>query len=156
MKETTLCYLFKADEVLLMHRVLKENDPNHGKWIGIGGRIEAGETPRACVIRETYEETGLTLINPIAKGKILFSSDTQEDEVMHLFVGYEFSGVMHSSVEGDLQWVKTSSMGTLPMWTGDRLFLNLLETSIPWFVMALTYEGDRLVKALLNGEPYDE
>jgi len=155
MKETTLCYLFRNDEVLLMHRTFKDNDPNHGKWIGVGGHIEPGETPMACIIRETLEETGLTLKDPVAKGKILFFSDVYENEVVHLFVGHDFDGLLQPSDEGQLAWIKRTAIDTLPMWEGDRLFLGLLDQPIPWFTMELTYHGDRLIKALLNGKPYE-
>ena len=57
MKNTTLCYIENpAGEYLMLHRVKKENDCNHDKWIGVGGKFEDGESPEECVLRETLEE----------------------------------------------------------------------------------------------------
>ena len=61
MKLTTLCYIEKNNEYLMLHRVKKENDVNHDKWIGVGGKFEENETPEECLLREVYEETGFTL-----------------------------------------------------------------------------------------------
>ncbi len=61
MKQTTLCYIEKDGCYLMLHRVKKEHDINRDKWIGIGGKFEDGESPEECVLRETREETGLTL-----------------------------------------------------------------------------------------------
>ena len=60
MKNTTLCYIERDGQYLMLHRTMKENDLNHDKWIGIGGKFEDKESPEECVIRETMEETGLT------------------------------------------------------------------------------------------------
>ena len=61
MKNTTLCYLEQDGSWLLLHRNKKKNDPNHDKWIGIGGKFEENESPDDCVRREFREETGLEL-----------------------------------------------------------------------------------------------
>ena len=61
MKNTTLCYIRRGEDYLMLHRIKKENDLNHDKWIGIGGKFENKESPEDCLLREAYEETGLTL-----------------------------------------------------------------------------------------------
>ncbi|MBQ8994041.1 MAG: NUDIX domain-containing protein, partial [Turicibacter sp.] len=64
MLETTLCYIFKNSEILMLYRNKKENDVHEGKWNGLGGKLEKEETPLQCVLREVYEESGLRLVNP--------------------------------------------------------------------------------------------
>jgi len=49
MKNTTLCYIKQNDKYLMLHRTKKSDDPNEGKWIGIGGHMEDGESPEECV-----------------------------------------------------------------------------------------------------------
>ena len=58
---TTLCYLEKDEKYLMLHRTKKKNDINKGKWLGIGGKLESGETPEECLKREVQEETGYKL-----------------------------------------------------------------------------------------------
>jgi len=72
MRRSTLCYIEKDGKVLLLYRNKKENDPNEGKWIGVGGKIEEGETPDTCVMREVMEETGLKLTDYRQCGKVKF------------------------------------------------------------------------------------
>ena len=61
MRETTLCYLEKDGCYLMLYRNKKENDCNAGKWIGVGGKLEPGESPDECLLREVKEETGLCI-----------------------------------------------------------------------------------------------
>jgi len=61
MKQTTLCYLERDGQYLMLHRVKKEHDENHDKWIGVGGKFEDKESPEDCVRREVLEETGLSV-----------------------------------------------------------------------------------------------
>lgn len=67
---TTLCYIEKDDCYLMLHRVKKENDLNHDKWIGVGGKFEAEEMPEECMMREVKEETGLTLTSYRARASL--------------------------------------------------------------------------------------
>ena len=154
MRNTTLCYIEKDGKYLMLHRTKKENDLNHDKWVGVGGKFEDKETPEECVIRETFEETGLTLISFEYKGIITFVSDKWETEYMHLFVGKEFEGEIKECDEGVLEWVEKDKITSLPLWEGDKLFLDLMVKDVPFFSMKLVYEGDTLVEAKLNNENY--
>ena len=105
MIDTTLCYITKGDQVLMLHRVKKKNDLNHDKWIGVGGKFLPGETPDQCLLREVREETGLTLTKFSLRAVIRFESDLWEAEDMYLYLGEEFTGDLIECSEGDLQWV---------------------------------------------------
>lgn len=152
MKNTTLCYLLRGDSVLLLHRVKKENDLNHDKWIGIGGKFEENESPEECLVREAWEETGLTLTGYQYRGIVTFISDRWEGEYMHLYTATEWTGTIKECDEGVLEWVSLEKMKELPQWEGDRIFLRLLEEGAPFFSLKLCYEGDCLVYAALNGK----
>ncbi len=152
MKNTTLCYLLQGDSVLLLHRVKKENDLNHDKWIGIGGKFEENESPEECLVREAWEETGLTLTGYQYRGIVTFVSDRWEGEYMHLYTATEWTGTIKECDEGVLEWVSLEKMKELPQWEGDRIFLQLLEEGAPFFSLKLCYEGDCLVYAALNGK----
>ena len=152
MKNTTLCYLLQGDSVLLLHRVKKENDLNHDKWIGIGGKFEENESPEKCLVREAWEETGLTLTGYQYRGIVTFVSDRWEGEYMHLYTATEWTGTIKECDEGVLEWVSLEKMKELPQWEGDRIFLRLLEEGAPFFSLKLCYEGDCLVYAALNGK----
>ena len=153
MKETTLCYVRQGGKTLLLHRIKKENDLNHDKWIGVGGKFERGEDAEACLLREVREETGLTLTSYAYRGVVEFRSAVWEDERMHLFTADGFTGTVGECDEGVLEWVDDALVPTLPTWEGDRLFLALLWRDEPFFHMELTYDADdRLVAATVNGE----
>lgn len=151
MRNTTLCYLERGDEYLLLHRVKKKNDLNHDKWIGVGGKFEDGESPEECLLRETREETGLTLTEYRFRGLVTFVSDAWPTEYMHLFTATAWTGEQTVCREGDLAWMKKRELLTLPIWEGDKIFLRLLEKNAPFFSLKLRYEGQRLAEAALDG-----
>lgn len=152
MRVTTLCYLEKDGQYLMLHRVRKRNDPNHDKWIGVGGGIEAGETTEECLVREVQEETGLILSRYQKRGVIDFISDQWEDEVMHLYTADQWTGEITDCNEGVLEWVAKDKVTSLPLWEGDKVFLNLLTQNIPCFHLRLEYCGEALLRAVLNGK----
>ena len=152
MIDSTLCYLCRGDEVLMMHRTRKKNDMNHDKWIAIGGRFEAGERPEECALREVREETGLTMIAPAYRGVVTFINDRYETERMHLFTADRFEGEMTDCDEGELVWIPKEQMDALPQWEGDRIFHRLLDEGIPFFELELNYSGEKLLSAFLNGK----
>jgi 8-oxo-dGTP diphosphatase len=141
----------RGEKYLMLHRVSKKNDPNRDKWIGVGGKFEAGETPEDCAQREMLEETGLKPLKLDKRGVVYFFSDLYEDEEMHLFTCPAFSGTLHECDEGVLEWVDKAKVPFLPLWEGDRIFLRLLDTDEPFFSLKLCYSGDRLTAAVLNG-----
>ena len=152
MRETTLCYIERDGQYLMLHRVKKRDDPNHDKWIGVGGGIEPGETPDECLAREVREETGLALTAYRARGVIDFINDACESERMHLYTADGFTGALIPCDEGVLEWVDIDRVPELPLWEGDRIFLKLLCAGAPFFRLRLEYHGDALLRAVLNGE----
>lgn len=152
MRNTTLCYIRRGDQVLMLHRVKKENDENHDKWIGIGGKFEEGESPEDCLLRETREETGLTLDSWRYRGIVTFVSDEWGTEYMHLFTADKFHGALKDCDEGVLEWLPWDRLPGLPIWEGDKIFLRLIDEDAPFFSLKLRYRGDTLVQSVLNGK----
>ena len=154
MYNSTLCYLENPQgEYLMLHRIKKKNDLNHDKWVGVGGKFEDGESPEECVVRETREETGLTLTDYQYRGLVTFVSDQWETEYMHVFTATGWTGSQIECNEGVLEWIHKDQLMTLPLWAGDKLFLDLIhDPHTPFFSMKLRYEGERLAYAALNGK----
>ncbi|MBQ9345719.1 MAG: 8-oxo-dGTP diphosphatase [Oscillibacter sp.] len=152
MRNTTLCYLERDGQYLMLHRVKKENDVNRDKWVGVGGKFLEGESPEECLLREVREETGLTLTDWRFRGIVTFVSDRWEAEWMFLYTAAGWTGTPSDCAEGDLEWIDRAAVPSLPLWEGDRIFLRLLEEDRPFFSLKLQYEGERLVYAALDGK----
>lgn len=155
MKQTTLCYIDDGSRYLMLHRVKKEHDASHGKWIGVGGKCEADESPDECMLREVREETGLTVTSWRYRGIVTFISDTWPNEYMHLFTADSWQGSLDFDCnEGDLAWVDKPALMDLNLWEGDRIFLRLLlDEGTPFFSLKLVYVNDKLTTATLDGKP---
>ena len=151
MLHTTICYLSVKGKTLMIHRIKKKNDVNHDKWIGIGGKFEHGESPEECIVREFREETGLVPTGLRYRAIITFLS---EDwcEYMHLFTATGYEGTLGDCDEGSLEWVPDDQLTSLPIWEGDKVFLRLLNERESFFSLKLVYEGERLVRATLDGQ----
>ena len=155
MKQTTLCYIDNGDSYLMLHRVKKENDASHNKWIGVGGKCEADESPDECMLREVREETGLAITSWHYRGIVTFISDTWPNEYMHLFTADRWLGEPDMSIddEGELAWIRKADLMELNLWEGDRIFLRLLlDKTQPFFSLKLVYVQDEMVSATLNGK----
>ncbi len=152
MLNTTLCYISRGSEYLMLHRVKKQNDVNRDKWIGIGGKFEPDESPDECLLREAKEETGLTLTSWRYRGIVTFVNTVCESEYMHLFTADDYEGEIKQCDEGVLEWIDRKRLYDLTLWEGDRIFLKLLETDEPFFSLKLCYDGDELKSAVLNGK----
>jgi len=145
MKLATLCYLRKNNQTLMLHRVKKENDMHEGKWNGLGGKLEPGESPEECAIREVREESGLDVRNPQLKGVLTFPAFSKnEDWYVFLFVITEFSGTLIDSEEGNLEWIDDDKLFELPLWEGDTIFLKWLDKK-PFFSAKFIYKNKKLL-----------
>ena len=144
MKNTSLCYIFDGDKVLLLHKTRK-GDGNFDKWLGVGGKFLENESPFDCVLREAKEETGLQLCEPRYRGIITFVSDRWESEQMHLFTCDRYEGKLSECDEGELLFLEKEKMLSLPHWEGDKIFLELILKDAPFFCLKLEYEGEKLV-----------
>ena len=147
---STLCYIEKDNKYLFLHRIKKQNDVNEGKWIGVGGKLEPGESPEDCVCRETEEETGFILDSCQMRGILTFSSEGWEDEYIFVFTSNEFHGEEKVCDEGDLCWIDRGSIMNLNLWEGDRLFLQKILDDDPFFSIKLSYKGDNLVESTVH------
>lgn len=152
MINTTLCYISRGDEYLMLHRVKKENDLNRDKWIGFGGKLEENESPEEGILREVREETGLVLTDLRYRGIVTFVSDRWPGEYMHLFTAEKFDGALRDCDEGEIAWIGKADFAALPQWEGDRIFMKLLEEGAPFFSLKLRYEGEKLAGAVLDGK----
>ena len=119
----------------------------------MGGKFQEGESPEDCVLREVKEETGLTLTRYAYRGLVTFVSDQWPTEYMHLFTADGFEGEVGPCDEGVLEWVPMDQVPRLPIWQGDKIFLELLRQPVPFFSLKLSYRGEALTGAVLNGRP---
>ena len=144
MDKTVLVYISKDDSYLMLFRNKKKNDINEGKWVGIGGHIEKGESKEEAAYREVKEETGLTLLNLDYRGDVIFQNEDYE-EIMYLFVSTKFEGELIECDEGELSFIKISELDKINRWEGDKYFLDLIKRNEKNFYLKLIYKGDKLV-----------
>ena len=150
---STLCYIEKDHKYLMLHRVVKKNDVNKDKWIGVGGHFEEGESPEECILREVKEETGYTLTSYRYRGLVTFVFADVEMEYMSLFTADGFEGEPIPCNEGVLEWVDIEDVWNLNLWEGDKIFFRLLDEEIPFFSLKLVYNlQGQLEYAALNGK----
>ena len=141
----TICYIDNGREFLMLHRNKKPNDVHAGKWIGVGGKLERGETPQECAAREILEETGLKA-KPVLKGVITFPEFTPIlDLYTYVFKVTEFEGELIDCNEGTLEWVPYDQVLSKPTWEGDHTFVEWLLEDKPFFSAKFVYDGDKLL-----------
>ncbi len=146
MKLATLCYLRQDGKTLMVHRNKKPDDIHEGKWNGLGGKFEPGETPEECARREIFEESGLRAEKLELKGFLTFPLFARgEDWYAFVFVATGLEGSLIESPEGDLRWIDDSKLAELNLWEGDRLFLPWLDRP-GFFSGKFVYRDGRLVE----------
>ncbi len=149
---TTLCYIEKDNQYLMLHRISKKNDVNKDKWIGVGGHFEDRESPEDCLLREVKEETGLTLTSYRFRGIVTFICDDYPIEFMCLYTADGYQGELKECDEGTLEWVDKERLMELELWEGDKIFFRLLWEDAPFFSLKLAYENGELLEAVLDGK----
>lgn len=143
---TTMAYLFKDGKVLMLHRTKKNHDVNHGKWIGVGGKVEYGESPLECIKREVFEETGLTMHHVKAEGYVTFPGFFDGvDAGMFVYSSDDFSGTLKQCNEGELKWIPVDALSRLPMWEGDYHFLDWMKDD-QFHIAKMAYDGETLIE----------
>ena len=126
MLETTLCLLKKDNRILL---AMKKRGFGEGKYNGVGGKIENGETPEEAMIRETQEEIAVTPIEYEKVGIIEFDEfyKGQKEKVMfHLYVASEWQGEPTESDEMKPEWFDIQSIPYDKMFPDDKYWLPLI------------------------------
>lgn len=149
---TTLCYIERRNQYLMLHRTVKKNDVNKDKWIGVGGHFEEGESPEDCLLREVKEETGLTLTSYRFRGIVTFICDDDPALFMCLYTAVGFTGEQRECQEGKLEWVDKDKIEELELWEGDKIFFRLLREEAPFFSLKLVYVKGVLIEAVLDGK----
>ncbi|HMX20803.1 MAG TPA: 8-oxo-dGTP diphosphatase [Anaerolineales bacterium] len=141
----TLCYVKKDGHTLMIHRNKRPNDIHEGKWNGLGGKFEKGESPEECVIREVWEESGLTLRTPRLHGTLTFANFKGNHWYVFVFTAHEFEGKLLQDVpEGSLEWVPNEKILDLPLWDSDQVFLPWIEQG-RFFSAKFNYDGERFI-----------
>ena len=139
----TLCYVKRDGHTLMVYRNKKPNDIHEGKWNGLGGKFEAGETPEECITREVHEEAGLLIQNPRLHGLLMFPNFKGSDWYVFVFTASEFSGELIDSPEGKLEWIEDNQLTSLNLWESDHIFLPWIEKE-KFFSAKFEYQGDQM------------
>jgi len=142
----TLVYVRDGDLTLMLHRNARPDDTHYGKWNGLGGKFEPGESPEQCMRREVFEESGLTVEEAELKGVLTFPDfDGEHDWYAFVYLVTRTSGELGPDpAEGSLRWVPTAALLDLTLWEGDRVFLPWLDRP-GVFSAVFRYHAGRLV-----------
>ena len=139
----TLCYIKHDGYTLMVHRTKKANDIHEGKWNGLGGKFEAGETPEECVIREVYEESGLSIVHPKLSGLLMFPNFKGTNSYVFVFTATDFKGELIDSPEGKLEWIQDEKILGLNLWESDHIFMPWIREG-KFFSAKFEYEGNKM------------
>jgi len=144
MQLATLCYIKSNNQTLMIHRIKKQNDMHEGKWNGLGGKVDPGESPEECVIREIEEESGLKINNPVLKGFLTFPKFSKNvDWYVFVYEAHEFTGQLIDSNEGKLKWINNSELVNLNLWEGDKYFFKWMNEN-KFFSAKFNYKNGKL------------
>ena len=139
----TLCYIKKDGHTLMVYRNKKPNDMHQGKWNGLGGKFEPGESPEECIVREVLEESGLYIHDPHLHGLLMFPNFKGDDWYVFVFTANEFEGKLIDSPEGRLEWIPDAKLTSLNLWASDQIFFPWLERE-KFFSAKFIYNDDEM------------
>lgn len=137
----TLCYVQREGCTLMLHRTKRKDDIHAGKWNGLGGKFEPGETPEECVVREVKEECGLEIYNLQLHGLVMFPGFKGNDWYVFIFTALALNGDLKETEEGYLKWIPDTEVEGLPLWPSDHFFLPWLREQ-RFFTAKFMYEGE--------------
>ncbi len=149
MKLATLVYVKRDGHTLMLHRVKKANDIHEGKWNGLGGKLEPGESPEQCAIREVREESGLEIRSLKLHGLLVFADFKGDDWYVWVFSADDFSGELIDSAEGNLKWIPDPQLPALNLWPSDLIFFPWLEQP-RYFQARFQFHGDQMFEHEVN------
>ena len=150
----TLCYIKQNGHTLMVYRNKKPNDIHEGKWNGLGGKFEPGESLEECVRREVLEESGLQIRNPKLQGLLMFPNFKGDDWYVFVFTAREFKGELIDSPEGRLEWIPDEKLSSLNLWASDQVFFPWLERD-EFFSAKFIYQGDEMQGYEVNFHPFE-
>jgi 8-oxo-dGTP diphosphatase len=139
----SLCYLQHNGHTLMLHRTKRADDIHAGKWNGLGGKFEPGESPEECVRREVHEESGLEIRHPHLRGLLMFPAFKGNDWYVFVFTAREFSGELQENEEGYLKWIPDAELESLPLWPSDHIFLPWIRQG-RFFSARFVYAGNEM------------
>jgi 8-oxo-dGTP diphosphatase len=139
----SLCYIQHNQCTLMIHRTKRVNDIHAGKWNGLGGKFESGESPEECVVREVREESGLEIMHPRLCGLLIFQAFKGDDWYVFVFTAREFKGQLKETEEGYLEWIPDAQLESLPLWPSDHVFLPWLRQG-RLFSAKFLYAGEQM------------
>jgi 8-oxo-dGTP diphosphatase len=131
----------------MLYRNKKKDDINQGKWIGLGGKFEVGESPEECLVREVREEAGVTVTDYSLRGILTFQLTDKPTEPLYIFIYTvsDYEGEIGECDEGTLEWIDNDKILDLDLWEGDRLFWGWLLEDKGLFSANFKYYKDKLI-----------
>jgi 8-oxo-dGTP diphosphatase len=138
----TLCFI-RCDGRLLL--IEKKRGLGAGKVNAPGGRIEHGESPVECAIREVQEEIGVTPIDPQARAELRFEFVDGYSLQCFVFLAKSYTGTMISTDEADPFWVPENAIPFDRMWEDDQHWLPLVLEG-KTLAAAFVFDGDRMLE----------
>lgn len=149
-KVVTLLFLRRDGQILL---AMKKRGFGEGKWNGVGGKAEPGETPEAAIVRECQEEIGVTprAVKQIGRLDFYMTDDPSFNHDCYVFTATEWEGDPQETEEMRPQWFAETQIPYDSMWAADKLWLpHLLKGKS--FSSTITFTGDAVSEHAITAQ----